>query len=92
MEDVFGFIIAVIFLCVGIYVLKNPYSEAQSYGREAGNMSKEWGWIPLVKVVYKTNANFYRSRFGIWFLRFWGIFAIILSTLILYSILAQNFL
>lgn len=77
---------------MGIYVLKNPSSEGESYGHAADKMSKTYGWIPGVKTFYKSNAKFYRSKSGAWLLRLWGILAIILSTLVLYSILTQHFL
>ncbi len=92
MENVFGFIFAMIFLYVGFYIFKNPNSEANSYSQKADQFSKEYRWIPLVGTIYKNNAKFYKSKYGIWFLRFWGIVAMVLSTLILYSIFTQNFL
>lgn len=94
MEILFAFVISIIFLLYGLYVLKNPGKYSKSYGQDAGKFQKEFGWIPIfgwiVGCIYKSNAKFYQSRFGLWFLRFWGICAVAIALFFLFLIFTNK--
>jgi len=56
--------------------------------KQVEHFAKLVRYIPILGYLAKANAN-QTKWFGIWFIKVWGIFALIIGTLNLYALITQ---